>query len=116
MLLMLQELDGKSIGNNRTLKVSDAIPRPFEKNNKVALPGKASADSNATTNSDDEDSSALPNDSVSKARSARDAVTPLAHMSYSDQLEHKKNSLAQTLKRLVNKLYIVTYSLCFWVA
>lgn len=110
---MLQELDGKSIGNNRTLKVSDAIPRPFEKNNKVALPGNASSDSNATTNSDDEDSSALPNDSVSKARSARDAVTPLAHMSYSDQLEHKKNSLAQTLKRLVNKLYTVTYSLCF---
>lgn len=34
-------------------------------------------------------------------RSARDAVTPLAHMSYADQLEQKKTSIMQTLKKLV---------------
>lgn len=96
----VEELDGKSIGNSRTLKVSDVIPRPFEKNNRAALSEKAPPDSNATTNTVDEDGNSLPSDSVSKGRSARDAVTPLAHMSYSDQLEHKKNTLAQILKRL----------------
>lgn len=120
IFLVLQELDGKSIGNNRTLKVSDVIPRPFEKNNKVALPPHSTekmekpspdSDSNTTqsTNNDeaDEDGSLLHSGSVLKGRSARDAVTPLAHMSYYDQLEHKKNSLAQTLKRLVSKLYLL---------
>ncbi|VVA41199.1 PREDICTED: zinc finger, partial [Prunus dulcis] len=33
-------------------------------------------------------------------RSARKVVTPLAHMPYGDQLEHKKNSLMQILKGL----------------
>ncbi|KAG6417915.1 hypothetical protein SASPL_120112 [Salvia splendens] len=90
----VEKLDGQTVGNNRTLKVSDVIQRPFENNNKAALPEKPSPDN------DDENDSVLPSDSASKARSARDAVTPLAHMSYSDQLEHKKNSLAQILKRL----------------
>ncbi|ONK70662.1 uncharacterized protein A4U43_C04F210 [Asparagus officinalis] len=54
----------------------------------------------------DEDNDAADNDTsvteglVPKTRSARDVVTPLAHMPYPDQLEHKKNSLLQTLKRL----------------
>jgi tRNA (uracil-5-)-methyltransferase len=37
----------------------------------------------------------------SSKKSARDAVTPLAYMSYGDQLEHKKHTMAQILKRLV---------------
>ncbi|KAH7662639.1 (Uracil-5)-methyltransferase family protein [Dioscorea alata] len=37
---------------------------------------------------------------ISKARSVCDVVTPLAYMPYNEQLEHKKNSLLQTLKRL----------------
>lgn len=41
--------------------------------------------------------------SASKTKSARDVVTPLAHMSYSDQLEHKKNSIMQMLKKLVRR-------------
>lgn len=93
---MLQELDGKTVGNNRTLKVSDVIPRSFEKNNKG---GSTRSTDNIEV---DEDGSLLPNGSLSKCRSVRDAVTPLAHMSYSEQLAHKKNSLAQTLKRLVS--------------
>ncbi|KAL8057586.1 hypothetical protein ABFX02_04G193100 [Erythranthe guttata] len=99
-----EELDGKSIGNNRTLKVSDVIPRPFEKSNKVVTTQKLE---NTSTDGDmnefasnDENGNLVTDGSVSKGRSARDAVTPLAHMSYSDQLEHKKNSLAQTLKKL----------------
>ncbi|KAG6415406.1 hypothetical protein SASPL_122817 [Salvia splendens] len=102
-----QKLDGKTVGNNRTLKVSDVIQRPFEKNNKAALPEKPSPDN------DDENDSVLPSDSASKARSARDAVTPLAHMSYSDQLEHKKNSLAQILKRLVSIIILTRYVLSY---
>ncbi|CAA0811991.1 Zinc finger CCCH domain-containing protein 24 [Striga hermonthica] len=73
-------LDGKTVGNNRTLKVSDVIPRSF--------------------NVESGDDGSLNNESVLKGRSARDVVTPLAHMSYADQLEHKKNSLAQILRRL----------------
>lgn len=99
--LVLQELNGKTIGNNRTLKVSDVIERPFEKMNKAALLEKPSP-----TNNDDEEASLLP-DAATKSRSARDAVTPLAHMSYSDQLEHKKNNLAQILKRLVSISYLL---------
>ncbi|KAL3618524.1 hypothetical protein CASFOL_037606 [Castilleja foliolosa] len=102
----VEGLDGKTVGNNRTLKVSDVIPRPFEKNNKAALqkPSPDGAHSNqaeSTNNNEvDDDGNVVPNALALKSRSARDAVTPLAHMSYSDQLEHKKNSLAQILKRL----------------
>ncbi|GFP84212.1 zinc finger CCCH domain-containing protein 24 [Phtheirospermum japonicum] len=102
----VEGLDGKTVGNNRTLKVSDVIPRPFEKNNKAALqkpsPDGAHSNQAESTNSDkvDDDGNLVPNVLALKSRSARDAVTPLAHMSYSDQLEHKKNSLAQILKRL----------------
>ncbi|KAK4408943.1 Zinc finger CCCH domain-containing protein 24 [Sesamum angolense] len=102
------ELDGKSVGNNRTLKVADVIPRPFEKNNKPiqksenpSLDGDHTNMTDATNNDEaDGDGSLVPSGSVVKGRSVRDVVTPLAHMTYSDQLDHKKNSLAQTLKRL----------------
>jgi len=40
--------------------------------------------------------------SVSKSRSLRDVVTPLAHIPYADQLEQKKTSLMQILKKLVS--------------
>ncbi|XP_028808026.1 zinc finger CCCH domain-containing protein 24 [Neltuma alba] len=67
-----KELEGKLIGS-KSLKVADVIPRSFDK--KVG-------------------------DSMSKTRSLRDVVTPLAHMAYADQLEHKKGNLTQILKRL----------------
>ncbi|KAL9261843.1 Zinc finger CCCH domain-containing protein, partial [Drosera capensis] len=38
--------------------------------------------------------------SVSKQKCARDVVTPLADIPYAEQLEQKKNSLSQLLKRL----------------
>ena len=38
----------------------------------------------------------------SKRRNLRDIVTPLAHMAYVDQLEHKKSALMQLLKKLVS--------------
>ncbi|GER57710.1 zinc finger (CCCH-type) family protein [Striga asiatica] len=88
----LEGLDGKTVGNNRTLMVSDVIPRSFEKNDEA------------------DDDGSLNNGSVLKGRSARDVVTPLAHMSYADQLEHKKNSLAQILRRLVSIIILAAFS------
>ena len=42
--------------------------------------------------------------SAAKGKSARDAVTPLAHLPYTEQLEQKKYSLMQLLKKLVSSL------------
>ncbi|RVW38776.1 Zinc finger CCCH domain-containing protein 24 [Vitis vinifera] len=111
----MEELEGKSIGN-KNLKVGDVLPRSFEKKNNSALPLHQSTQKNMETalGGDDTDvsmssfgledgdavcDSSAP-DSVLKARSARDVATPLAHLTYTDQLEHKKNSLMQTLKKL----------------
>ncbi|KAK9104511.1 hypothetical protein Scep_021355 [Stephania cephalantha] len=42
---------------------------------------------------------------VSKTRSARDSVSPLAHLPYSEQLEQKKKSLEQNLKKLTRNAH-----------
>lgn len=104
---MWQALDGKPMGN-KSLKVVDVIPRSFEKNTKP-MPLPQTATGSAPTNSDAEigdDGDTVregftPNNLVTRARSARDVVTPLAGMAYPDQLEHKKNTLTQILKKLV---------------
>ncbi|KAG2670373.1 hypothetical protein I3760_14G082900 [Carya illinoinensis] len=114
-----EELKGKSIGN-KNLKVADVIPRSFEKRirsaaalpirdqqtrepkldgENVGVPISSNGIEDGDTNNDDKNCLTVDG-SVSRARSARDVVTPLAHMSYGDQLEHKKNSLMQILKRL----------------
>ncbi|CAI9105106.1 OLC1v1003961C1 [Oldenlandia corymbosa var. corymbosa] len=95
--IALKELDGKSLGN-KNLKVADVIPRSFDKNNKLPTPKGEGL-------SQDEDGEPVGDDLTSsnsdiKSRSVREAVTPLAHMPYVDQLEHKKAALTQTLKRL----------------
>lgn len=103
---MWQELDGKHVGN-KTLKVVDVIPRSFEKQNKdeKQVPSGDSLDTSDGANNNGDNSQSgeklMNSDSVVKGRSARSVVTPLADMSYADQLEHKKNSLLQTLKKLV---------------
>lgn len=90
-------MDGISIGNNN-IKVADVLPRSFEKKTKSAmglpLVGENAEDSMVANGVEDGDGT--------KGRSARTVVTPLAHMPYADQLEHKKNSLIQILKRLVS--------------
>lgn len=104
---MWQALDGKPVGN-KSLKVVDVIPRSFEKNTKP-MPLPQTATGAAPTNSDaefgdDRDTvreGFAPNNLVTRARSARDVVTPLADMPYPDQLQHKRNILTQILKRLV---------------
>lgn len=102
----VEALDGKPMGN-KSLKVVDVIPRSFEKNTKP-MPLPQTATGSAPTNSDAEigdDGDTVregftPNNLVTRARSARDVVTPLAGMAYPDQLEHKKNTLTQILKKL----------------
>lgn len=116
---ILQALDGKSFQNNRTLKVSDVIPRSFDKMSKVATspnttqevesPSQVVDGSNtiATTidDNDNDDVISIPNGSVVKGRTVRDVVTPFAHLTYSNQIETKKNSLMQNLRKLVSKFY-----------
>ncbi|OMO67500.1 hypothetical protein CCACVL1_20491 [Corchorus capsularis] len=102
----VQELEGKSFGN-KNLKVANVIPRPFERKVKSAMEDASvkenagvSINSNGVEDGAQNDDGSVLDDSASKAKSARDAVTPLAHMSYGDQLEHKKNSIMQVLKKL----------------
>ncbi|XP_057954973.1 zinc finger CCCH domain-containing protein 24 [Malania oleifera] len=110
-----EELDGRSVGN-KSLKFVDVIPRSFETKVKLAMTSQSTQQvaeptlasdksgvcitSNELQDGDTVDDGLTPDGLVSKAKSARDVVTPLAHMPYVDQLEHKKNSLMQTLKRL----------------
>ncbi|CAM8961531.1 unnamed protein product [Rhodiola kirilowii] len=96
MASALKVLDGKAVGN-KTLKVANVLPRTFEKKPSAQ---KNSVSSEGSMEGDDENDSSTPDESNTKARSARDAVTPLAHLTYSEQLETKKNSVVQTLKRL----------------
>ncbi|GMN24736.1 hypothetical protein TIFTF001_000677 [Ficus carica] len=112
----VEELEGKYIGN-KGIKAVDVIPRSFEKNTKptMAVPSNAekadklaisgdaadvSESSNGTPDVDGNEENSTLNGSGSSGKSARDVVTPLAHMAYNDQLEHKKSSLMQILKRL----------------
>ena len=117
-------MKGKSIGN-KILKVADVIPRSFDKKirSTVALPlnrqqtGEPSLDgenagvsisSNGVEDgdtNDDEKHGSTVDGSAARARSVRDVVTPLAHMPYGDQLEHKKTSLMQNLKKLVRNTF-----------
>ncbi|KAL1817113.1 hypothetical protein ACET3Z_019687 [Daucus carota] len=106
----VEELNGKSFGN-KDLKIVDATPRAYEKRKagEISLPqstqntsenSDAPKSSIGVDNTDSNDDNMTVESTVSKSRSARDSVTPLAHMSYVDQLEHKKSSLTQMLKKL----------------
>lgn len=109
-------MNGKLVGN-KNLKVGDVIPRPFERKGNSAIssspasqqgekqtPTGDSLDSNKISD-ETEAEDPLFSDSVLKGRSVRDVVTPLANIPYADQLEQKKSSLMQTLKKLVRISY-----------
>lgn len=98
------------------MKVADVIPRSFEKkgNSDVGLQSPqlnkensgVDVPSNGALGAETNDDNNLATDgSLSKTRSLREVVTPLAHMAYADQLEQKKSSLMQILKRLVSHDY-----------
>ncbi|KAJ6715770.1 TRNA (URACIL-5-)-METHYLTRANSFERASE-like protein A [Salix koriyanagi] len=112
----IEELEGRSIGN-KNIKVADVIPRQFEQKIKSAmavpqnipqtmepaLDGEStgiSRSSDAIGDVDGNNDNSTQDGSNSRAKCARDVATPLAHMPYDDQLEHKKNSIMQMLKKL----------------
>ncbi|WJX44181.1 hypothetical protein P8452_31191 [Trifolium repens] len=88
-----EALQGKQIGN-KTLEVADVNPRSFEKKSNSNVP------SSGTLGDETNDDNLVIDGSESKKRSSREVVTPLAHLSYADQLEQKKYSLMQILKKL----------------
>ncbi|XP_021745950.1 zinc finger CCCH domain-containing protein 24-like [Chenopodium quinoa] len=97
-------LGGKSIGKEK-LKIGDVIPRSYDEKIKSAqkryqsgMPGVADETEATLASNGTEDGEG--NSSTSRVKSVRDAVTPLAHLSYAEQLEQKKNSLTQMLKKL----------------
>lgn len=122
---MYQGLEGKSIGS-KNIKIADVIPRSFENKAKqgVGVPQRESLNDEAEENSvsdgsrndcSNNNTPALGGSSA-RARSARDVVTPLAHMSYVDQLVHKVNALMQMLKKLVSFVSISMLSFpCYFM-
>lgn len=88
-----KDLQGKQIGN-KTLEVADVNPRSFEKKSNSNVP------SSGTLGDETNDDNLVIDGSESKKKSSREVVTPLAHLSYADQLEQKKYSLMQILKKL----------------
>ncbi|KAL6885546.1 hypothetical protein ACP4OV_010325 [Aristida adscensionis] len=95
----VQVLKEKPSGG-KEIKIADANRRPHQK---VHVEGPVSNNGAATENGSSSATitgEAAPEAAGASKKNARDAVTPLAHMPYSDQLEHKKHSMAQILKRL----------------
>jgi tRNA (uracil-5-)-methyltransferase len=81
------------------MKIVDANRRSHQK-----LSGNGAATENSVAAAPADGTSGLEAAVVASIRTVRDAVTPLAHMTYKDQLEHKKNSVAQLLKKLVRSI------------
>ncbi|KAJ3706150.1 hypothetical protein LUZ61_009855 [Rhynchospora tenuis] len=86
------EILKESSSGGKTIKLRDAIKRSFE--NKYRARERGSADNI------EGDGGLVEGMNSSTRKSVREVVTPLAHLSYSDQLEHKKSSLSQLLKKL----------------
>ncbi|KAK1309351.1 Zinc finger CCCH domain-containing protein 24 [Acorus calamus] len=98
------ELKGKLVGSKQ-IKIADVIVRSHDKKQKERGGKQFGEDPDSSCDPLNNDYDLEKDGSVVdglalKRQSARNAVTPLAHMSYKDQLEHKKNLLLQTLKRL----------------
>lgn len=87
----------------KEIKIADANRRSHQK---VHIEGPASDNGTATENGCNATAgeASAAEAAASHKKSARDAVTPLAHMTYNEQLEHKKHSMAQILKRLVRTI------------
>ncbi len=120
MLLGLQILDGLTVQNKR-LKFADVLPRAWEQK-ATGMSGMALDDDDDGNNdgektehhkdavlyNDDDDNSSKQAESTGDEkpvlepyRDVCQVVTPLAHLSYADQLNVKKDDITQVLKRLV---------------
>uniref|UniRef100_A0A2P2L4X7 Uncharacterized protein MANES_04G021900 n=1 Tax=Rhizophora mucronata TaxID=61149 RepID=A0A2P2L4X7_RHIMU len=110
----VEKLEGRSVGNDK-IKVVDVIPRAYDEKIKSAMAfpqqtqvSKSALDgenvviskSSGGLGDDANDDESVQDSSVSRGKCVRDVVTPLAHMPYEEQLEHKKSSVMQMLKKL----------------
>ncbi|PKA59260.1 Zinc finger CCCH domain-containing protein 24 [Apostasia shenzhenica] len=92
--------------NGKQIEVADAVRRSQDKKHNVENSKNSisieehSCHASSIVIQDDFADTSIVEGIVSKTKNVRDVVTPLANMSYIDQLEYKKNSLIQTLKRL----------------
>lgn len=91
--IAIEKLQGKPL-RNKNLKLVDANPRSYDRNKKPTESANKAEDGDAVYDG------STPGSADVKARSARDAVTPLAHLPYPDQLEQKTKSISQILKKL----------------
>ncbi|KAJ3679796.1 hypothetical protein LUZ60_016074 [Juncus effusus] len=81
------EILRESSDGGKKIKIADAMKRSFEKKQKTE-------EGENDENMEGEGFNSL------KIKSVREAVTPLSHMPYSQQLDHKKATLSQLLKKL----------------
>lgn len=77
------------------------IRRSSEKKN-IGVPALNKENSENGTSDAEMNDDVVAVDGSSKKRTVRDVVTPLADVPYADQLEQKKSSLMQILKKLVS--------------
>lgn len=82
--------------------MADVLPRSFEKKSNASVASHQELDEGVDVASSGTLDGETNNDNLAKTRNVRDAVTPLAHMAYADQLEQKTSSLMQILKKLVS--------------
>lgn len=85
----------------------------FEKktnSEKTGKPVVAGEDGTQDGDSNNENSS-VNGSALGSGKTARDVVTPLAHMSYTDQLEHKKSSISHLLKKLVSVSPLIYFNI-----
>ncbi|CAM0908088.1 unnamed protein product [Alopecurus aequalis] len=85
----------------REIKIADANRRSHQKLHTGWAPDKGAVTENSgVAAAAPADGTSGPEAAVANKKTVRDSVTPLAHMTYKDQLEHKKKSVAQLLKKL----------------
>jgi len=74
----------------KEIKISDANRRSHQKVRAEGHVANGTATENGSNPATTAGETSAPEVVASSKKSARDAVTPLAHMPYNDQLEHKK--------------------------
>ncbi|KAG0630729.1 hypothetical protein M758_1G200400 [Ceratodon purpureus] len=104
-------LDGMPCGNKR-LKLADVLPRAWEQKAVGVTEAALAGDKEEEDNNDGEDNPMVEDGSgdenekktLEPYRNVTQVVTPLADLSYEDQLAKKKEEIIQILKRLARNI------------
>lgn len=89
--------------NCKEIKVADAVCRSQKKKKTMEITKCSSSNEDGSLPASGNNVAFVTSNAegiFAKAKAVCDVVTPLAQMPYSEQLEHKRNSLLHTLKRL----------------